>query len=293
MALSYFVCASLVGGTGGTLTLPITADVPRSDPILGATIILVYAQSVPGGVTIFGISDDAPIDDGYSLCLFTDGLNHYTNSAAPGPFPNLGLVVNPLTNGVHNLTVNTDVATWVALAAIAVTGVGGSWPGLPLDPSVSWLYNAIHYASEQPVGGGSSIAQGVSWADSAGTLTFSGPSGATDTNWDWIGGELAFYALQDTSATDLGPWTWTDGAMTDFLQWDVNSGLNFMSTAIGAALVNPGIAAPSLAGAWSDASQNGTGQGLAIASGAGPVCGTPPPPGGGVPILHGHIRLSE
>lgn len=297
MALDWFICGGPIGGSGTTLTIPIDVDVPRTDPALGATIILIYGQSVPGGSTISAITDDAEPEDAYSLCIFEDGLNHY-DITSQFSFVNFGLVVNDLVGGVNSITLTVDPgATWYEFVAIAVTGVGPftAWPSTPFDPSLSSFFGAVAgYEAEQPVGGGGSFSVGNAWSfDSFGGLSIVSPAGAADMDWDWISGTTAFYTLQTANALDIGPYAWADGGITDFFQWDVNTGVSFILQAIGIAAVSPGSAAPSMNGAWSGLGfGQGSGQGFALSPGTGPICDTPPP-GGGSPILHGHIRLSE
>lgn len=293
--LDWFVAGGAVGGGSiDTLVIPIDVDVPRTDPTLGATIMLIFIQTVPGGSTVASVTDDAPVDDAYSLCLFEDGLNHYDATTRFG-FVQFGLIVNPLIGGTNSITINmAGTTTYVEAVAVAVTGVGADWPSLPLDPAADWIATTVAgYETEQPVGGAVASATGVSWEYLTSVFSIIAPAGAADENWDWIDGVVAFYALEAGNDTDLGPWAWGDGSIDDFFQWDINAGIGFLSFALGVATVTPGAAGPSLEGTFTDPPVDLTGQGFALKNGPGPNCSTPPPPTSGTPIFNNHIRLSE
>lgn len=292
-----FVCGEAGAASTDTLVIPITVDVPRTDPDStgGATIILIFYQlSYLSAANITDISDDVGVQDDFSLCVFEDGLNHYGFLTEPA----IGLVVNDLVGATNSITIGLDsVADYIQATAVAITGIGpgaSDWPGLPFDPAMTWIAGVISQFAEAPVGAPTSTSQGLGWTQTGSpTVTFGNPTGATDEDWDWQTGDLAFYWIQQNSSTsDQGGWTW-DGAISDFNQWDVDSGIGrFMSFAIGEAAVVPTLAGPSVAGVFGDGSFDAAGSALALIGGAGPVCDTPPPTGGN-PVFNNHIRLSE
>lgn len=279
MTLATFVCGGPVGGNTSSLVIPITADVPRSDAALGATIVLIFL-SWNGPANLLSVTDDATPEDGYSFCLFEDGLNHYATDSTVLP----GLIANDLTNGVHNITITLDgVAPWITAAAIAVTGVNlpASGPAPLFTPPLTGFLTSLAQQAEAPVGGGGSVALGIGYTiDAADVISFIGPITATDTDWDWVNGELAFYFLRGTATSDHLGWTWSDAAITDLLQWDVPEGGSgfFAQAAIGLQSVTPGAAGPSVNGIWGDGSTGPlSGNGFALISGPGPgPCSTPP-----------------
>lgn len=279
MAVAFYECGQAAGSTD-TLVIPITADIPRSDPIGGATLILIYYQlSYLSAATITAITDDAPIDtdDGYSLCIYADGLNHYGITGQPL----VGLLVNPLVNGANSITVSLDsVPDWIQAVAVAVTGAGATYPSNPLDPTLAFLPAAISQTAEAPAGAPTSSSGGVGWTqDTFGAITFGNPTAATDGDWDWDTGDVAFYIVQQIGQTsDPVGWTWADAAIDDFVQWDVDPGIGrYQAFALGTAPVVPTLPGPSIAGAWTGGPFTVAGQGLAVVAGPGPVCASPPP----------------
>lgn len=298
------VVGSASAGSTDTLVIPITVAVPRTDPSLGATFVFVFYQLDNASTsTIQTVTDDAPVDDDYSLCLFADGLNHYD----PNTGPVAGLIVNPLIDGVNSITLTFDTPTALIQAvAIAITGLGApiSWGFPPFDPSVSWWPGVLLQdpGAEAPVGAPTTISTGVQWTYATPTndVEIVTPAGAvTDENWDWANGQFALYwVAQSAKASDPGAWTWADGTITSLANWHSDTGLGggqaFMWEAIGYGAVTPTLAGPSVAGALDDASSlfGAGGDALAFVAGAGPApCGTPP--GTGVPVFNNHIRLSE
>lgn len=299
MAVAYFQAGQASVAASDTLVIPITADVPRSDPVAGGTLIYVFIQ-VPstfvGGIT--AVTDDATPQDAYSLCVFSDGLNHYTNGSQI-----FGLIVNDLANGVNNITVQlTGTAGFIAGIALAITGANVDTLNAQ-SPSPTWLFDldpAHPMIGAEKLGGGPiSPFPGAIFASPTGPVQMVSPPGvSTDQDWAWVtNSDYAFYVCSDvSSAVDEGGWTWADGSIFDFTQWDIDSGLgSFFSMALGVQTApTPLAAGPSFDGAWGNAgSKFFTGiAGFAVTSGPGPACVTPPP-GGGVPIFNNHIRLSE
>lgn len=295
-----YVCGEAGAGSTDTLVIPVSVDVPRSSQPLGATFVFVYYQLDNDSTsTITGVSDDAPVDmeDGYSLCLFADGLNHYDKDSGPVG----GMIVNPLENGVHSITLTFDTPTALIHAvAIAVTGIGAdpgsAWPLPPLDPAATWWPGSLLAKTEAPVGAPTSTSGSVGWSyDSGSNVVIASPTGAAgvDSNWDWFNGEIAIYNVaKNTASADPGGWGWADGSLVDLAQWSVETGLggprDWMWGAIAYGSVSPGAAGPSVAGALGDASSlfGGGGIGFALTGGEGPFCTTPPPPLFGNPCFN-------
>lgn len=279
-----------------TIVVPITSDVAESDPLGGATILLAYVllpESYSG--LIVSITDDAPADGGVDSCIFADGLNHYS---VDSDSIYLGLIVNPLLASLpNNVTLVFDtVASFMACNLYAITGVDLPISSAAIPPDFLNTVNVVYQQAEAPVGGGSgtSIHAGGIFSGGGGALVFTQPFGATDEGWDWVTGELALYFVSDNTATadELG-WTWADGGMTDFDQFDYNGGDgHFYSMALGTAPVTPGAAALSLAGDWgSGGSKFFTGVvGSAFISGPGPFC--VPPPATNFPVFNRHFRAA-
>lgn len=300
-----YVCGAASAAGTDTLVIPISVDVPRTDPVGGATFVFLFVQldNEAAANPASSITDDAPVDDAYSLCLFADGLNHYALDTGPLA----GLIVNPLVGGVNSITyVNSAPFSFAQAVAVAVTGIGPrpgtGWPFTPIDPSLTWWPGTLLNQAEAPVGAPTTVSSSVGWSYATPTnaVVMITPSGAvTDSNWDWFTGEVALYiASQSVKSSDPGGWTWADGALVPLANWHPATGLPgteaYMWEAVAYGLVIPTLAGPSLAGALDDASSlfGGGGAGIALNGGAGPVCAVPPP-GGGIPIFNNHIRLSE
>lgn len=286
MALSAQV-VGIASGNTDTFAIPVGVPVPRITPTVFSAM-LFFGSAVLAGFS--SISDDAAPQDDYSFCLFTDGLNNYN---APGATPNIGGIANDLTTAntiVGSIPGNTS---WQQVIAVNVTGIGGfGGSGVaPLLPANMGGGGGLQLA-EQPIGGGGSFAPGVTWvlAGSGGGFppNLFSPTGATDENWDWVNGELAFYPIFANDTSPLGAWSWADGSITDWVQiTDDTDGSNFFCTALGMATVTPGAAGPSLAGSWAGGQNKGQGEhGAAYLSGAGPGECNPAPPTGDPAFSH-------
>lgn len=159
------VIGSATGFGVTSLDIPVTVNVPRSDPTLGGSAVLLFVMILdtnghggPGSV-----GDSAPTDPFYGTCLYTDGLNHYDvlanfagfnssdNPRTGLPFNNngdasgtyAGLILNPLVGGVDTITL-TFSATIQAVNAVAVAYTGLNTPGSSVNASIfSWLVGFI------------------------------------------------------------------------------------------------------------------------------------------------------
>lgn len=286
------LAATVIGsasGSGDTLLIPLLTSVPRTSPSVFSAIIFFGSGVInPGLASVF---DDAPPQDDYSFCLFEDGLNNYQ---APGPTPNIGGIANDLTTE-NTITCSVPGGTtgWSQIIAVNVLGIGGfGGTGFsPLLPAGMAVGLEGLQEAERPVGGGGSSAPGVTWVYGGGfPPNLFDPSGATDTNWDWINGEIAFYPIFAQDPAPLGVWSWADGSITDWFQiTDDFDGANYNSTALGMAAVIPGAAGPTLTGSWTGGQNKGSGEhGAAFLSGDGPGECTAPPVFGGPVFNHMH-----
>lgn len=313
MAVASFECGSGSVAAGNSITIPISADVPRSDPVGGATLIIITVTN--GNDPSTTATDDAPEDAFYAEHIFSDGLNHYvttppgTIGSDGGPLTGItGLILNPLVNGVNSITV-----TWGGLprdataVARAYTGVnvdtsGVNFPGVGTD--ASWMFTSS-FAPNYPIGiaddgSGSAVNVTFDWSGTGGPLEFIPPPSSIDpSNWFWGAGDLSIYYIsaQNDLVTPTGPWTWVDLGIVSQSEFDdlvQNGGL--LSFVIGEKPVTsptaPGVENPD--GSWATANYSATqGKGSILRAGPGPTWPAEPPPGGGVPIFNNHIRLSE
>lgn len=295
MAVSAFVCGSASADSVSTLVVPVTANVPRTDPTNGATLILLFGSSIISDP--FDAFDDAGAEDDYSFCLFDDGLNHY---GVTGQYPGMGLIANDLVGGTNSITVDFDTTLGFAyVVAVAVTGVALTTSGTaPLfDPTMPGSFcESFFQHTDYPFGTGLDTALGVSWdyTGGAGAVHIDAPSGATDGGWGWVAGDLAFYPIANANgASSFAGWTWSDGSITDFFQFEgVDGGGFYHAFALGTAPITPGVAGPSLAGAWGGGQVGvGVGEGPGFVGGGGPSCSTPPPTG--YPVFGHQIRVPD
>lgn len=287
--------ATVIGQASGntdTFAIPVGTPVPRITPTVFSAM-LFFGSAVLAGFSSIG--DDAAPQDDYSFCLFDDGLNNYN---APGSTPNIGGIANDLSTSNTITGIVSGNTSWQQVIAVNLTGIGGfGGSGVaPLLPAGMAGGGGLQIA-EQPVGGGGSFAVGVTWvlAGSGGGFppNLFSPTGATDTNWDWVDGELAFYPIFANDSSPLGSWTWADPSISDFFQIvDDTDGTNFYSTALGIATVTPGAPGPSLVGSWGGGQNKGQGEhGAAYLSGAGPgICTVPPVVGN--PVFSHKFRAS-
>jgi hypothetical protein len=169
MAVVSYECAAYTEGisVGDSFVLPITADVPRSDPDGGATLIIVHFRTEPGAVLDYSwgpsIIDTATTDAFYGTDFFSDGKNQYT----PGNVTLInrgvvGLILHPLYIGdTLTLRFPTYSIDRIGATARAYTGVNfpheyfapdeNSWGSLGLPGpggTPAYLYS---YSAEGPL----------------------------------------------------------------------------------------------------------------------------------------------
>lgn len=275
MGVSAYVCGEAVGSSSSPLVIPITADVPRSDPALGLTVILIF-NYIFGDFDFVAAVDDAEPEDDYSFCLFDDGLNHYSTSGTQ-PIP--GVIANDLKAGTNNITLSTSGGagpSWMHAFAVAVTGVNfpisGFAPLFTDDTLPNFILSLLRQCQTPPSGTPSAVSDGPVVIIDGGTdvMTFTSPLGAADTTWGWVTGDLAIYVLDGPQDADHGGWTWADGTLVDTYQYDFLGAGGQRQGAV--AIATPALLAPgpSLDGAWADATTGAVIHGYAFISGDGP-----------------------
>lgn len=233
---------------GAAITIPVTVDVPRSDPTDGATIVLVLTitdnLSAP---STNAISDDAPTDAFYDTHIFADGLNHYiTNVPLLGGvntgvtvMVSAGLILNPLVASLNSITVPLGgTADNYVASARAYTGVlvdtdfdSGLWPGSPSDDCTSKPVSASFLNRFAP-GGIKATAQDLDtlaeakfaeWAIDSGGNSLSLPNSVlpysfpgSDPDWQYENGDVALFGINapNEAAADKSAMAWDDGAIS-------------------------------------------------------------------------------
>lgn len=291
MAVSFFEVGRSTQASSDTIVIPVGIDVPRSDPTGGATIMFVFVQ-VPFDYSgsISGVTDDGATDPFYGTCIFEDGLNNYS---APAGLV-FGLILNPLT-AANSITVTMNsAADFLAAGAWAITGVRCVPVNAQSIPP-TWLFGVSDPGAFQAATDldGSNASVDAGWLRNPDlSIHMVTPSGAvTDMNWEWRAGDLAFYLTSNNSASsDEMGWTWADGSITDFAQWDIDTGMggshDWWSMALGTQAPPPSdpTAAPSVDGAWGSGESTffTGGFALSVIAGPGPSCTTPPAFGGPV-----------
>lgn len=331
MAIASFDLGNATVTAADTIVIPLGANVPRSDPTDGATLILVSVLCADNVIDpeVTGVTDDGdPDGDFYGACIFSDGLNHYSqfNLIPENLFTGgyeyvpsvgwFGLILNDLTTA-NSLTIQLNgTVAWAFAFARAYTGVlldtsgvpsGGGFPTSNAD----WLFDGsfgsevvgpVGFAVDDDAGASGGI---VSWGygGSGGSLRYTNPGGVggcTDGNWTWQLGALAIYAMFVLSNTGSGARTWddTDIAAVDEFD-DINAGLGAFTVLQTIVVAEQAITAPqtgiSVAGSWATGLDNHAsvtiGAGTILQAGVGPTCPAAPPTGN--PVFNNHIRLSE
>lgn len=285
-------------GSGASLTIPVTTNVPRSDPTAGASIIVVTLISDDGGIEagIASIGDDASIDAFYGTCLVADGLNSYVESpigvSTSSANMNVGaawfgLITNPLVGGTNSITVTpTTPQSYLFAFATAYTGVNVDYVGPGGFVDASFMFTGGIGAPENPIGEVGCAGAGddhLVWSLTPG-VTILNPSACSAADWEWKTGELALYWLLRFDPFDTsGGWTWTDTDIVTQDEWDDVVGItnNYSLVFAEQAIVAPqgGI---DLSGTWATAVTGASGGGGILIAGPGPTCTTPPVFGGPV-----------
>lgn len=310
-------CGSAVFTPGATtITVPLTKTIPRSDPVGGATILIVEVlANLENVVHSTAVVDDGAEDAFYAEHIFTDGLNHYTqgpgwnssSGALSSSFAWWGLILNPLDSS-NSLTITLDAIPdgIVSVMVHAFTGVnvntaGTNWPGAGTD--VSWLFSEGPEAPRTPAGVAANNTGGdggwdLRWEIPISAIQFLLPPGVSYSDWEWLTGSLAFYNIFFESVSDArGAWTWTSGdiaTVNEFDAQDIGGGA-FLYQVYGEQDVSTPLVNQDLSGDFaSDPDSEGLSGLLGFAAillpGPGP---TWPTIAGAFPVFNSHIRLSE
>jgi hypothetical protein len=234
-------CLGLVGsavGSGTSLTVPITVTVPRSDPITGASMILISLLYNVTNNPLPVASDDTVTDPFYGTGLFSTGKNQYPTTNAPAYIASAGfraatqrwaLILNPLTAGSNNVVITCSASSsYLAASVVGFTGCRVDNSGIPGPyPLASWVVPAFPGTAYQPwanntgslwnayvgtLSGGSFIGNGAT-----GNFPFSYGGGTWQT-FTLHDGELLVMSWLDVNEVDSDPitgWTnWTNGSIT-------------------------------------------------------------------------------
>lgn len=218
-------------GTGfatgaATIDVPVTVNVPRSDPAAGASVVIVLPFMTDGTV-VSSVRDDAATDSFYSTHLYTDGLNPpYVRRSGPGSLGWNALILNPLTAGTDTITLQlAGSTTFGGVLALGYTGVqvdNQSNPTyqVPDQPTLNW-FDFLHIPSPFGLYGGNPFSAGsgntryLQWGfDPVAILN---PSTASYPNWSIQAGELGLYFVFSSSfsTTAPGDFSPSDGAWAE------------------------------------------------------------------------------
>lgn len=236
-------CGSGVLTPGATtITIPLTQTIPRSDPIGGATILVVEVfPNLNNTVHSIGVADDGATDPFYDTHIFSDGLNHYTQGpgwnsgggALSTSFAWWGLILNPL-DATNSVTITLDAVPdgIVPVMIHAFTGVnvdtsGTNWPGVSTDSS--WMFSGAAVAND-PSGTaaddtGHNVNRELRWEIPTGSIELLIPI-AVYPDWQWLTGSLAFYNMWfESESSGRGAWTWTSGDIVTLNEFDAEGPL--------------------------------------------------------------------
>ncbi len=316
MAISSFDIGNAAGGGAATISFSPSVDIPATDltnPAAGATLVFVFVQTADAAVEADPLSvfDDT---SGANTCFLGNDLNHYlatfvsgTGFAFGANFSQLGflgIAMNPILAGINNITCTlSDVPSFASIYGRAYSGVQVDLVGPQADTFLQ-ANGAGDPLGAAALADGSNSGIGAVWNYVASAVSFLQPPGSSGpTDWEWSSGDLAVYLLNSVQNTPGGSWAWTSGAIaTQFEDDDINTAVgaptyfsNVYAEEVIAGLTP--VVGRDLSGAWSGGSgaqlSTSLGGAFALRAGLGPTCLPTPPPGGGIPILHGHVRLSE
>lgn len=301
-------------GTGSatgaaTITVPITANVPRSDPAGGASIVIVL-PFMTDGTTVTAVSDDAPTDSFYSTHLYTSGLNPpYVRRSGPGSLGWNGLILNPLTGGSDTITLTLGAATtFGSVIVLAYTGVqvnNQSNPTyqVPDQPTLNW-FDFLHIPSPFGLFGGNPFGSSgntryLQWQyDPVAILN---PGSASYPNWSIHEGELVAYFISSSSFSTTAPGDYTpnDGALTEVGSLlDVATPPSAFFPAVSLTLWEKSVTTPELNddldGTFASASTmfGATASGVTLIAGLGPIW-LAAPPVTNYPVFENHFRAVD
>lgn len=228
MAVTSLGIIGTATGSGGSLVIPITADVPACDNTTWREIIFYYVSfGFNADSDILSVSDDAT--QTFPNACYGDnpyrGLANLETDFGSGVTPS-GLdeierrgwwgapVYQPLFNGVNEITcVTVGSPYWLGVIAIALEA--------STDGNPEGLANSSWFSSSDNCPGGGSICFTPENAGPAGTLTTFG-----------------VYALQQVYTTGTTSLTWADAGVA--LEGDMyDQGAGHVSFAVGTQAITP------------------------------------------------------
>ena len=293
-----------------TLKIPVDVDVIRSDPTLGASIVIIYPLNID--VAVLGVSDDAPTDPFYSTHLYTDGSNPYEHQ--PGTVVWRGLCLNPLSSSTPDtITLQlSGASTLNAAIAVAYTGVQVDNQSNPTYqvadlPVATWfeglaIPGPFGICGNNPVGAPEKNYINWSWATGGPPrpVQILNPFPLAYPAWSIETGELAVYFVVSSpdSTTNPGDFVPDDGTWTEIgsiIDTPAGGTPPAYSVAVFEKALSPPELNDDLDGVFATADEMlaAQGYGYMLLPGLGPIWLETPPPVSGIPILRGRIRLSD
>lgn len=290
------------------LTIPVDVSVVRSDPSLGASIVIIYPLNIDAAV--LSASDDAPTDSFYSTHLYTDGTNPYEHQ--PGTVVWRGLLLNPLAAGSDTISLQLSApSTFNAAIAVAYTGVQVNNQSNPTyqvaDLPVATWFEGLAIPGPFGICGNNPIGTPeknyVNWDWTAGgppdPVQLLEPNPLLYPTWSIETGDLAVYFVVSSpdSTTDPGDFTPDDGTWVE-IGSILNNPAGGSPPSYSVAVFEKALSVPELDdvldGTWTTADNMlaSQGYGYMVTAGLGPIWLTLPP-AGGAPVFNNHIRLSE
>lgn len=312
-AASLGLVGSATAFATNTVTIPVGITIPRTDPVSGATIIVVtlICDDAITPLGPFAIVDDAPTDPFYNTCLVTSGLNSYvgapwivglgTDAGSPRADGGwMGLVTNPLDASNSIVVTAGSVQDYLFAFAVAYTGISCDYSGPGGFSDAAGVFAAC---GAPPLGEsecGITVHEGVAWSYLSG-FSLDQPSGcATPTSWEWVQEGIAVYMLWSSNihTPPTGPNTWADTDIVTLEEFDdVTTGVstNSYSYVYAEQAVTAGETGIDLSSSWLNPgglNQAFTiGGGSLLVAGPGPTCTSTPPVTAG-PIFSNRFRAA-
>lgn len=290
------VVGTATGFATDTVVVPVGLTVPRTDPVLGSTYLLVTAivDDHSSISTSMVVSDDAATDPFYNTCLFTDGLNHYDGPApfgasAFGMIPTIGMITNPLTTGNSITVVSSIVQDYLFVIVTGFTGVSCNYTG---PGGFATLADLLPPSMSGTGYGARDLAWRYGPSDNIIVSSYSGPPSFT-----WPFGDYAtYFQLVTNPPSPTGSWAWNAvDITTEYESDDIATGVgtNTYSLVSATEPITTGevVDLTGTIGGWT-AESTLTAQGGSFLAGPGPTCtGGPPPPFSGPVFHHRHRAL--
>jgi len=302
-----------------TITIPVEVDVVRSDPTLGASVVIVYCFALDNisGFEFLSASDTAPTDvTFYDTHLYTAGTNPWAQPLSGTPQIFRGLCLNPLTASSDSILVAANnPMNYTVAVAVAYTGVqvdNQPYPAyqVPNLPVSTWfdagnILDPVGLVGSDPYSGGNPAAKVYIWgftSDDGSVVEFFQPGLPTAPGaWTIQEGdiEVLFVASAIETTTDPGNFSPADGALTSLSSPFINiSGdPTFPTPSWSLEVFEKTLSAPEVndpvGGTWSTANNyNGSvGTGNPLLAGLGPIWADIP--AGGVPTFNHRFRAID